>query len=93
MRRLWRLWVSALALVASTAATSASPLQCPLPSGQGPTTELDATIVGTQGYTLFGDAFFGDPGAFDVCNGQQGFDLSATCEVNNQMEGDLAPEG
>ena len=42
--------------------------------------------------TLFGDAFFDDPGAFDVCNGQQGFDLSATCEVNNQMEGDLPPK-
>lgn len=52
------------------------------------------TLLGGKGDdTLFGDAFFGDPGAFDVCNGQQGFDLSATSEVNNQMEGDLAPEG
>ena len=52
------------------------------------------TLLGGKGDdTLFGDAFFGDPGAFDVCNGQQGFDLSATCEVNNQMEGDLPPEG
>ena len=50
-------------------------------------------LGGKDDDTLFGDAFFGDPGAFDVCNGQQGFDLSATCEVNNQMEGDLAPEG
>ena len=52
------------------------------------------TLLGGKGDdTLFGDAFFDDPGAFDVCNGQQGFDLSATCEVNNQMEGPLTPEG
>jgi len=37
-----------MALVASTAGTSASPLQCPL-RGEGPTTELVAAIVGTQG--------------------------------------------
>ncbi len=49
----------------------------------------DVLLGGKGDDQLFGDAFFGDPGAFDVCNGQQGFDRSATCEVNNQMEGDL----
>ena len=52
----------------------------------------DTLLGGTGDDSLFGDAFFGDPGAFDVCNGQQGFDLSATCEVDNQMEGDLPLE-
>jgi len=50
------------------------------------------TLLGGEGDdTLFGDAFFDDPGAFDICNGQQGFDLSAACEVTNQIEGDLPP--
>ena len=43
------LGVCVLALVGSTAATSATPLQCPLPSGEGPVEEFDATIVGTPG--------------------------------------------
>ena len=38
-----------LALVGSTAATSATPLRCPLPAGEGPVEEFDATIVGTAG--------------------------------------------
>ena len=46
----------------------------------------DTPLGGKGDDTLFGDAFFDDPGAFDVCNGQQGFDLSATCEVNNQRQ-------
>jgi len=52
------------------------------------------TLLGGKGDdALMGDAF-GPPGtaAFDVCNGQQGFDLSATCEQNNQMEGYLPPQ-
>ena len=50
MRRLIAvLGISVLALAASTAATSASPLQCPLPSGEAAPVEFDATIVGTQG--------------------------------------------
>jgi Ca2+-binding RTX toxin-like protein len=52
----------------------------------------DTPLGGKGDDTLFGDAFFDDPGAFDLCNGQQGFDLSATCEVDNQIEGDLPPE-
>ena len=51
------------------------------------------TLLGGKGDDgLFGDAFFDDPGAFDTCSGQQGFDLSAACELNNQIEGDLPPE-
>ena len=49
----------------------------------------DVLLGGKGDDMLFGDAFFGDPGGFDVCNGQQGFDLSAACEVSNQMEGVL----
>ena len=50
MRRLIALLgVSVVALVSATAGTSASPLQCPLPSGEGPVEEFDATIVGTPG--------------------------------------------
>jgi len=52
------------------------------------------TLLGGKGDDqLFGDAFFGDPGGHDICNGQQGFDLSATCEENHQMEGDLGGGG
>ena len=52
----------------------------------------DDLLLGGKGDdAFFGDAFFDDPGAFDVCNGQQGFDVSAACEVNKQMEGDLPP--
>jgi hypothetical protein len=40
-----------------------------------------------------GDAFFGDPGGHDICNGQQDFDQSATCEENHQMEGSLGGGG
>jgi len=41
---------------------------------------------------LFGDAFFGDPGAFDICHGQQGFDQAAACELENQIEDELSLE-
>ena len=42
MKRLTMLLgVCVLALVGSTAATSATPLQCPLPAGEGPVEEFD----------------------------------------------------
>jgi hypothetical protein len=41
---------------------------------------------------MIGDAFFGDTSGLDICIGQEGFDLSAACEANISVEGDLPPE-
>lgn len=49
----------------------------------------DVLNGGTGDDALEGDAFGPDPGSFDVCNGQQGTDLSDGCEVASQMECDL----
>ena len=51
------------------------------------------TLLGGKGDdTFFGDAFFDDPGAFDVCNGQQGFDSRPPARSTTRWKATLRPK-
>jgi hypothetical protein len=52
----------------------------------------DILLGGSGDDAMIGDAFFGDTSGLDICIGQEGFDLSAACEANISVEGDLPPE-